>query len=416
MSAFVSARPLAAALLITALLAPAAATAQAAAAPSASPPTLREALDAAWRLSPALRAAGDRLAEAQARESATDRLLSGAPTAVLSHRTDRPRANEGLREWEAEVELPLWNPGVRDATRRQTGAEREALEPALQLARLKLAGELADIAAMAGTARNELAAAERKLAEARVLAADVARRVRAGDLARIDGLQADAAVQQAAAAVAASTASLARQRLRWTALTGLAEVAELAEMADPPSTAQAGTEHPALVSARSQVRAAQARLRLAEVDRRDPVSVGIGVVRERPAFGAAAENTVRLALRVPLGSDARNAPRLAAARAELATAEAEAEAAERQLRADEAAARAELTAAREALARASERARLATEAQALIARAFQLGNLDLPSRLRADSERFDADLSEARARLELARAVQQLRQALGQTP
>jgi len=64
----------------------------------------------------------------------------------------------------------------------------------------------------------------------------------------------------------------------------------------------------------------------------------------------------------------------------------------------------------------TERARLSTEVQALVAKAYRLGESDLPTRLRADSEKFEADLSLARARVGLQRAVSQLNQALGLLP
>ena len=54
--------------------------------------------------------------------------------------------------------------------------------------------------------------------------------------------------------------------------------------------------------------------------------------------------------------------------------------------------------------------------QTLVAKAYRLGESDLPTRLRADSEKFEADLSLARARVGLQRAVSQLNQALGLLP
>jgi len=56
------------------------------------------------------------------------------------------------------------------------------------------------------------------------------------------------------------------------------------------------------------------------------------------------------------------------------------------------------------------------EAQALIAKSYQLGESDLPARLRADNERFDADLALARARSDVQRAIARLNQSLGLLP
>ncbi|HET8744133.1 MAG TPA: TolC family protein, partial [Ramlibacter sp.] len=148
----------------------------------------------------------------------------------------------------------------------------------------------------------------------------------------------------------------------------------------------------------------------------DPIELGVGVVHERAAFGAANETSLRLAVRVPLGGEVRNGARLAAARAELEAAQAELDATERSARAELESARAELQAARRAETLAGERERDAREVQALIAKSWQLGESDLPTRLRADTERFEAELAHARATLETRRAIARLNQAHGILP
>lgn len=377
------------------------------------PPTLREALDAAWALSPASRAASHRLDELQARERAAQSLLSAPPNASLAHRTDRLNTNGGLREYEAEIALPLWNPGVRAATQRQAGAERAAFTPQQDLTRLKLAGELRELAAQAAQARAEREVAARKRDEASQLAGDVDRRVRAGEVARVDSLQAQGVMRQAEAVLAQTDAAINRVESQWRSLTGLPRVALLDE---PPASTNSSDEHPALRAAQAHLRSAQAKLALTDADRRDAMSVGVGLTRERSAAGAAGETTLRVALNIPFGGTNRNAPRLAAARAELETAQAEADAAVRQTDAERVAAGAALEAARRGEAFAAQRASLAAQAQALIAKSHQLGEADLPTRLRADNEKFDADLALARSRIDVQRAIAQQNQAFGLLP
>ena len=76
------------------------------------PPNLKQALDAAWQLSGSIRAESNRRIELAAKEKAASSWISGEPVAGVAHRTDRLSQNEGFREYEAEIELPLWNPGV----------------------------------------------------------------------------------------------------------------------------------------------------------------------------------------------------------------------------------------------------------------------------------------------------------------
>ena len=65
---------------------------------------------------------------------------------------------------------------------------------------------------------------------------------------------------------------------------------------------------------------------------------------------------------------------------------------------------------------AAERSRLAADTQALLAKAFALGELDLPARLRAENERFDAELALRRSRVEVGRAISRYNQAVGVLP
>lgn len=378
-------------------------------------PSLREALAAAWALSPAARSADSRRADVQARERAASSWLNGSPSALLAQRSDRFSNNGGFREYEAELELPIWNPGVRGAAQRELAAQRLAFEPQQQAARLKLAAEVREAAARLALARSESELAARKHSEAQTLAQDVDRRVKAGDSARVDGLQAQSQVAQAASARAQADTALTRLQQQWLALTGLAAAASLDETA-PADPGAATPDHPALQAAGARVQAAQARLEFSETDRRDPMAIGVGVTRERASFGASGETSLRLAIKIPFGTDARNAPRIAAARAELDAAQAELDATRRQLQGELASARAELDAARQTEAAMADRARLGSEVQALVAKAYRLGESDLPARLRADSEKFEADLSLARARVGLQRAISWLNQSLGLLP
>lgn len=378
----------------------------------AQTPTLAAALDAAWSLSPNARAFVNRQAELGARQRATEALLSSPPNLTLAHRNDRLASNLGLREYEAELGLPLWHPGVRGATAAQVVAERTAFESQQRTARLAVAAQVRELAANAALARLECALALRKQTEAQALAQDVQRRVTAGDAARIDALLAEAAARQAAALLAQSEAALAQLQGQWHLLTGLAQFAPPEEAVQPPATGS----HPLAHAAETKVHAASARLALTEADSRDPLELGVGLARERSVAGEGAQTAVRLSVRIPFGGDQRNAPRLAAARAELDTAWAESDATSRQVQAEVAGAHQGLQAAQRAFTLAAERQALNAEVLALIATSYRLGESDLPTRLRAENERFEAELALARARTELHRATARLNQAQGLLP
>ncbi len=369
-------------------------------------PTLAQAAEAAWLLSPQARSLESRRSEFDAKARAAAFPLPALPTVSLAHKAGRG----GAAETEAELSAPLWPSGLRSATAAQVEAERAALDAHIGTVKLKAASEARELAAQAAIARVEGEAARRKALEGSTLASDLERRVKAGESARIDLLRAQSDQRSAQGMASQAEGALARALASWRALTGLSEMAALDEARTPPGA------HPLIVAAEAQARAARARLSAVEADRRDPMEVGVGLVRERAGGGAATESSVRISLRVPLGGDIRNGARIAAARAELDAAEADLDAARRQTAAEHEAAERELQASERARDLAVERERFAVEAQSLVAKSYRLGESDLPTRLRADAERSEAELARARAVIEARRALSKVNQSNGAMP
>jgi len=119
---------------------------------------------------------------------------------------------------------------------------------------------------------------------------------------------------------------------------------------------------------------------------------------------------------VPLPSGSRNRSRLAAAGAERIEAETKVPQARLRIEADIASAAEEVVQADRQIEFAESRLTLTRETHGLLDKAYKLGELDLPARLRAEADRFDAELSLARARLERSRSISRLNQASGHLP
>ncbi len=79
--------------------------------------------------------------------------------------------NDGVREWEAEIALPLWLPGEKGRQTAIVNAERDQYDTGLTAAKLKIAGEVRDTYWQARLTENELTLARRKVEEAAALAA-----------------------------------------------------------------------------------------------------------------------------------------------------------------------------------------------------------------------------------------------------
>ena len=75
-----------------------------------------------------------------------------------------------------------------------------------------------------------------------------------------------------------------------------------------------------------------------------------------------------------------------------------------------------MTSAERRISALTERERLANEVATLYAKAYRLGELDLPTRLRAEGERANASLALSRARIELKHAISRANHSLGLLP
>ena len=384
-----------------------------AAALPANAQSLRDAVEAAWMRQPLAQARAARESEYAARREAAHALTPEPPAIAFGHRTDQVNRNEGRREWEAEFSLPLWLPGQKGRQTAVVDAERSQFDTAVAAARLRIAGEVRDSYWQARLAESELALARRKVEEATTLAGDVARRVNAGDLARVDLNQAQAAGHSARAALAEAESKAFRARQAFATLTGMVALPSDGER---PRAQPSLEGHPELLALQRAVAAAQARLTQAALDRRDSPELALAMTRERDAFDHPFDNTLSFRLRLPFATGARNQPRIAGANAQMIEAQAAYQLERNKLAAEIDVARRELAQTEAVRQLAETRFALLAEAHRLLARAFSLGELDFVSRLRAENERFEAESNRDRTALEAWRAASRLNQAQGLLP
>lgn len=376
--------------------------------------SLRAAVEAAWMRQPLAQARPARAEEFSAKRDAAQVLFPEPPSLFVGSRDDRLHRNQGARELSAGIALPLWLPGEAGRKGAIVSAERNQYVAALDAAKLKVAGDVRNAFWQVRLAESEMVLARRKVDEAAVLAADVERRVKAGDLARVDLNQAQAAERLARAALAEAEIKTFRARQGFNVLTGwsIVPVGEetLATQAVSPD------DHPLLVPLQRAVATTQARLDLATQSLRNNPELEIGLRRERSLFDEPYAYSLGMRFRLPLATDARNKPRIAAANGEMIEAQAAYTLERAKVVAEIETARHELEQARTVVQLTQARFTLAADTQRLLAKAFALGELDLISRLRAENERFEAELNFARASLEASRDVSRLNQAQGLLP
>jgi len=142
----------------------------------------------------------------------------------------------------------------------------------------------------------------------------------------------------------------------------------------------------------------------------------LATTRERDGRGEPTLRTITLGIRIPFGAGHRQAAVAATARAEATELDVERALAADRLAGEADAARAQVEAAKVQLAAAERRAQLAAESRGFFDRSFRLGETDLPTRLRIESEAAEAQRQAARSRIDLAAAISHWRQALGLLP
>ncbi len=376
--------------------------------------SLRDAVEAAWTRQPLAPARPARAGEIAAERDAAQALFPEPPSLSVSNRDDRFHRDQGSREFDVGIALPLWLPGEQGRQAAIVSAERDQYDTTLAAAKLKVAGEVRDAYWQVRLTENELALARRKVEEAAVLAADVERRAKAGDLARVDVNQAQAAERLARAALAEAGIKTFRANQGFSVLTGLSKLADGEEAL--ATQAVSVDDHPLLAPLQRAVATTQAKLNLATQSLRNNPELELGLRRERGLFDEPYAHSLEVRFRLPFATDARNKPRIAAANGEMIEAQAAYNLERAKVAAETEAARRELEQARTVAQLTQARFALAADTQRLLAKAFALGELDLISRLRAENERFEAELSFTRAALEASRAVSRLNHAQGMLP
>lgn len=386
--------------------------------------SMRQVFEAAWARQPEALALQARRDAARSQQMAVQGWTPEPAALELSTQTDRLSGNRGLRELEAGVTFPLWLPQERLRSVALADAEGAAVESRAAAAQLRVAASVRDAWWKWQRARSEADTARDVLGNTQRIAADVARRTKAGDLARADQHQADGAVASAEASLAQADADVAAAQQQLRALTGiqpaLNDVPTALAEPDPGAdtgSAVAGLEsHAALQELKDRAAVAERTAALAMSQSRANPEVVMATTRDRGAFGEASQQTLTLGVRIPFGGGPRYEAKSANARADATEAQAQYALERERVMAEREAARVRVESSRVQLAAAERRAQLAGESRGFFDKSFRLGETDLPTRLRIEAEAAEAERQAARSRIELAAAISAWRQALGLVP
>lgn len=376
--------------------------------------TLNQALEAAWQRSLEVSESRGRFARAQADLAVSQSWLAAAPAVSMGQREGRTGAPVGSRETELGMAFPLWRLGQRTAGEQAAQFQSGWVQVTEQVERLRLAGRLREAIGAWNLAEVELQQVERQVQVLEQLTQDVERRVRAGDLAPSDALASRAEWLAAQALASAARQALGVQKSKWHLLTGLAPMKLQANVV--PASAQLPDNHPELVLASATMDLGQRRADLARVQRPDSPQLTLGMRQEHSGQGSSSQSSVVVALRVPVGGQIYQQPRIAAALGELDMAQTQAQRTRERLTAELELAQSQLDLGQAQLQAERERAQLLVERARLIDKSFRAGETALPEMLRAMAAAASAESGFARQQINHLTAMARLEQALGLLP
>ena len=392
-----------------------AAGAKPASTPRVAETTLHQAIEDAWRRLPERNNLAAQQNVAAARYVAGSALVPNAPSAVGSYFDDRQIGSHyNYVTTQLGVRTPLWLPGEGTATQNLARAETTALEAQAELAHLALAGQVLMRAVDAIDARDARDIAARRLATNQALARDLDRRFQVGESSQSDALAAQAEAATAAVSLAQAEAQLGMAQITLAELTGSPAVPVLISPV-VSGRAATGGDHPQVVAAVRQAEAARAQQKLVYLQDRDDPEVGIAGINEKQP-GTRWDTRLGVTMTFHFATEARNAPRRAAAVETVTQAEVQLELARRQVTAEIGRARVAVAAAGRASAAAERGAADWSKRRGQIERAWRLGEMPLIELVRANAAAFEAEAASVRARTGRAASLVRLSIAEGAVP
>ncbi|WP_348945521.1 TolC family protein [Chitinibacter sp. FCG-7] len=323
---------------------------------------------------------------------------------------------QGAREYEVELGIPLWQWGQKNRLQAQLQQAGDAEQSQLLLARWELAGAVREAVWAARIAQHEQALAQQKVTLLHDIADDLARQLKAGEVAPLEHNLANQALLEAQLQLAQRAQQARASLQQFQSLAG--EQTPLPDNTETltPDADLTRVAHPQRLLWQAQARLAQSQLAQAQFDTRDTPELALSLTRERGDAAEAYQNRGRISLRIPFGSDGRTQARISSANLELITAQTGAQRAERQIGAQQQAASQALELAQQSVQFQRQNLQLASQSWEWQQRSYRAGQIGLSAFLTAQTAFLERSFALQRAELELGLAQSRYLQTLGVLP
>jgi outer membrane protein, heavy metal efflux system len=352
--------------------------------------------------------------EVLAKQKMATSTLPLSPSVTVYHQNDTLGSGRNERDWQAELELPIWLPKQRDSRQKVAEFSADNLTANTESLQLQVAGALRDAVWDISLNKNEAQLYQQKLVNAQKLEADIQRKYQAGELAKTDLMLVQQETLLAEKNLLRANAELMHARFRYSQFTGLNEIPE---NYDETQSSLENFEQSALwKAAEAKVSLAKSERDLSIVERRENPQVILNARSAQGAFDTQYNQSVGIKIRIPFDTEVRSAPLLAASEQVVGETYSQREKLRLMLEANLHEAEHNLLISKKELSLAEQQFNIAKNSTELAQKAYSLGELDLMSLLRIQSQTFDAEKSYTTRQLQVKWDTARYNQAVGVLP
>ncbi|MDT8372110.1 MAG: TolC family protein [Gammaproteobacteria bacterium] len=352
----------------------------------------------------------------------TDRantLFADVSTVNLRHQNDVVGTSNGLQEWEANLEMPLWLPGQKQQQLALSDTMLAEIAAYKQALRLQASGKVRELIWNVALAETATKQAWQAWQTAQQLESDVKTRVTAGELANTELLLANTNVLEIRSKYLQLAAELEHAISSYTHITGQQFLPGNYEESLPELAFKHHAEivvnqqHPALMILDQQITTLRAKQELAKFDGAVNPSVSVGIKRERGDLADGYDNSVGLGITFALDDKVYRQPAVAEAARALADAEIARKQLERQLNITLFSALHDLETKRQLLELIAQKDAATQKYVALQQRSFELGETDLVSLLRSQELANESHSRKQALEIDIKHMIASVNQAMG---
>lgn len=350
----------------------------------------------------------------KAKQAMADSWLPQAPSVSLYHQNDTLGSGRNERDWQAELELPIWLPKQK-ATRGMIADQAQTTYTSQQASvEMLAAGLLRDALWDIALNRNEVSLFQEKMQTAQALEDDVAKAVKGGEMAKTDLMLVQQETLNAQRNLVRATAELMHAHFRYMQLTGLHEMPT--QFDETQSKLDSFESSPLWLAAQEKVKLASSERDLSMVERRDNPQLILNARNAQGAFDHDYNQSLGLRIKIPLQAEVRSAPLLAASEQVLGEALSYQASLKRELANSMHEAEHNLFVSQQELDIAAKQNAIAQDSAKLALKAFKLGEIDLFQLLRAQTQAFEAERIYSRRQLTEKWDIAKYNQAVGVLP